>query len=256
MAPTLSSVQNALRILHLLRQRGPMKLSEVASAIGVANSTAHRLLSTLRAERFVVQESGVHEYSLGPAMLYTASASAIEHCALVAGPTMRTLRELVDETVHLTVLKGDESIFVAATESTRQVRVSSRIGQHPKAHTTAAGKILLAHIAKERLYELYPDDDLPASTSLSVTTRTSLLEEIDSALRNGYARNLGESEPDMYAIAVPIRRPDGEITCSISIAAPLSRVGALSASALGATEEIFLRALRGSQLEIEQRLGF
>ncbi|MDF2444153.1 MAG: hypothetical protein JWR01_2356 [Subtercola sp.] len=256
MTPTLSSVQNALRILHLLRQRGPLKLSEVSASLGVGTSTAHRLMSTLRAERFVIQEPGGRQYSLGPAMLYTASASAIEHCALVAAPSMRILRELLNETVHLTILKGNESIFVAATESTKQVRVGSRVGQHPEAHTTAAGKVLLADIPLEKLLELYPNEKLAGLTARSLTTRTSLLSEIGSVGGLGYARNVGESELDMYAIAVPITRPGGEVTCSLSIAAPLSRVGPLQDDGLSGAETEFLRALRESQAQIEARLGF
>ncbi|MBF8187168.1 helix-turn-helix domain-containing protein [Nonomuraea sp. K274] len=52
----IESVDNALRLIHLLRARGEVGVTAAAKALGVAPSTAHRLLAMLvfrgrRAER-------------------------------------------------------------------------------------------------------------------------------------------------------------------------------------------------------------
>ncbi len=259
MPATLSSVAHALQVLRLLRARGPLRLTDVASSLDLSPSTAHRLLATLKSERFVEQDPESRTYVLGPAMLFTSSASAIEHCALVAGPIMRRLRDLVDETVHLTILKGTESIFVAAVESSKTVRVTSRVGQHPRAHSTAAGKVLLAQLSSTQLTELYAAEDLHPETSASIPTLTLLADELRRTRSRGYGLNLGESEVDMFAVAVPIERPRGEVTCALSVAAPLSRVDRrLDDRSDGAARhaEELLAPLEAARVDVESRLGF
>lgn len=256
MSSTLSSVRKALEVLHLLRRRGPLRLSEIAAELGIGTSTAHRLLTTLREERFVRQEVDGKRYELGPAMLYATSASAMEHCVGVSAPIMQRLRQETDETVHLSILRGAETLFAAAVEPSKMVRVSSRVGQHPPAHTTAAGKVLLAALAPERVLELYPTTGLRALTDRTITTRDGLLEELSRARADGYARNVGESETEMYAIAVPLSRPGGEVAYSLSIAAPSARVAATPTGELQPVEQDYLVALRDAAHEIETHLAF
>ncbi len=261
-AETLASVDNALRILHLLRRSGPLRISELAHELGIGVSTAHRLVSTLRAQRFVRKQPSGHKYELGPAMLFTAGASAIEHCVTTATPVMNRLRDAIEETVHLSSLRGTEVIFLASAEANRQIRVTTRVGQHPRAHVTAAGKVLLAALDPDQLRELYGDAP-PALLAQSVETGTrSYLDELATVRTLGYARNLGESEPDMYTIAVPIRRPDGSVACALAISTLLSRAGvqdageAPGALRLSPTEQGYLESLTHAQGLIESLLSF
>ncbi|WP_125100173.1 IclR family transcriptional regulator [Leucobacter chromiireducens] len=257
MAGTLHSVANALDILLLLRARGPLRLSEIAAELGVGTSTAHRLVATLRDRRFVRQETGGKRYELGSAMLFTSSVSAIEHCVAVSEPVMQELRRSTEETVHLTVLRGAVCLFAASVESQRQVRVTSRVGQGPPAHTAAGGKVLLAALDAERLDELFLAGPLTRVTPHSVTDPELLRRELAAVAERGYARNLGESEADMYALAVPVHRPSGEVACSLTVAAPLSRM-ALSADReqLSARERELLVQLTAAATRIGSMLAF
>ena len=257
---SLQSVTNALRILHLLRARGPMRVSEIASALDIGLSTTHRLVATLREQRFVRQEFGSKRYELGSAMLFSSEVSALEHCVAVSATVMENLQKRLNETVHLSVLKGDRCLFAASVESQRMVRVTSRVGQGPYAHTAAGGKVLLAALTRDKLLELLPNEQLPAPTESSISNRTDLLTELDRVTENGFARNLGESESDMYALAVPVHRPTGEVISSLTIAAPLSRISEASGGGLRSTlsgyEQEILAELRASAAEIESLLAF
>ena len=256
MQPTLTSVNNALEILHLLRRRGPLRLSEIAAEIGVGTSTAHRLVATLREQRFVRQQPDGKRYELGSAMLFSTGVSALEHCVAVSAAVMEQLQELTQETVHLSVLRGATCLFAASYESRRMIRVTSRVGQGPLAHTAAGGKVLLAALDADRLRELLPSEDLAAVTERSVTTRTALLAELEEVRRRGFARNLGESEADMYALAVPVRRPGGEVIASLTIAAPLSRISPAMGADPAPHELALLEALREAAGRIESLLAY
>lgn len=256
MSSTLASVRNALQVLLVLRRRGPQRLTDIAVAVGVGVSTAHRLVATLRADGFIVQDPDTRLYELGPAASAGSSATAVQHCVTVAKPVMEGLRDRVGETVHLAVLRGTDCIFAAAVESERMVRVTSRVGQHPAAHTAAAGKVLLATLPRAEFDLLYPAEELPAPTSRSIDRRAALLVELERTSREGFARNIGESEDDMYAIAVPVHRPDGVIDASLSVSSPLSRSAVGTASTPSAAELDVLERLRAAARGIEKRRAF
>ena len=63
-AYAIDSVSNALRALLYLRDVDEVRVSELAAHLGVAASTAHRLLATLRANDFVEQVPGSRAYRL------------------------------------------------------------------------------------------------------------------------------------------------------------------------------------------------
>lgn len=257
MSSTLHSVSKALEILHLLRAHGPLRLSDIASEVGVGSSTAHRLVSTLRDQRFVRQERDGKRYELGSAMLFSSTVSALEHCVEVSADVMRDLQVTTGETIHLTVLRGGRCLFAASVESGRAVSVTSRVGQGPPAHTAAGGKILLAGLDPERLAEVYLASPLASVTADSITDLDGLRQELEAARGLGFARNLGESETDMYALAVPVHRPSGEVISSLTIAAPLSRMGRLARGAsLNAREQDLLQHLRSSASRIEALLAY
>lgn len=257
MNATLNSVTHALEILHLLRRRGPLRLSEVAAEIGVGTSSAHRLMATLREQRFVRQEVGGKRYELGSAMLFSSEVTALEHCVAVSRSVMEELQEQTGETVHLSVLRGKTCLFASSVESQRRVRVTSRVGQGPFAHTAAGGKVLLAALDEDRLGDVYLHEALAAGTPAAIASHEELSAELSRVREHGFARNLGESEDDMYAIAVPVRRPNGEVISSLTIAAPLSRIGPSSAGApLSPYERELLDALRAAAASIESLLAF
>ncbi|WP_336658801.1 IclR family transcriptional regulator [Leucobacter sp. USHLN153] len=257
MSGTLNSVTKALEVVHLLRDRGPMRISEIAAELGVAVSTAHRLVATLREQRFVRQEADGKRYELGPAMLFTSTVSALEHCVEVSRPVMEALQRSTEETVHLSVLRGRRCLFAASVESQRLVRVTSRVGQGPAAHTAAGGKVLLAALSADQVREVLLREPLETPTASSIGDPDRLWDELDAVARAGFARNRGESEQDMYALAVPVRRPSGEVISSLTIAAPLSRMGALAAGTeLSAGEAKLLAQLRAAAGRIEAHLAY
>src|SRR5215467_11271681 len=63
----IASVDRALRLL-LVGRRSSLRLSEASEALGVAPSTAHRLLAMLAFHDFVRHDGDRHGYVPGPAL--------------------------------------------------------------------------------------------------------------------------------------------------------------------------------------------
>lgn len=71
----VGAVENAPRLLQLYRERETLGVSETARLLRVGRSTAHRLLTTLCAHGFVVQDAG-RAYLVGPALRELGAAIA------------------------------------------------------------------------------------------------------------------------------------------------------------------------------------
>ena len=241
----IESVDNALRILLSLAQTERLRVSDVAASLGVARSTAHRLLAMLEYRGFVARDVGRREYVPGPALLQTGlSALRRRESWRAARPVIERLSSELQESVHLGILEGAEVLFVDGIESTRPLRAGSRVGVRLPAHCTAAGKAMLAALPVEEIRRRLPAR-LSARTSRSVTQRDDLERELEQVRSRGFATNFGESEEDLVALAAAVP-PMG----CIVVTAPASRakrrtwVGLVAGPTVAAAQEICVR-LRG-----------
>lgn len=223
----IESVDNALKLLHMLRDRSHLRVSEASSAIGVARSTAHRLLAMLRHHGFVRQDPLSRAYVAGPAFLDFGLASLRDRdIRAEARPFLETLSRETGETVHLITLQGRDVLFLDCVESARTVRVGNRTGLVLPAHCTSAGKALLAALPPERLKALYPKDGLHGLTRRSIRTRARLERELRLVRERGYATNFGETEEDIGSVGVLIQDRQRIARAALSVAAPTSRLTA------------------------------
>jgi DNA-binding IclR family transcriptional regulator len=219
----IESVDNALKILLLLGEQSELRLTEVAEYLGVASSTAHRLLAMLQYRGFVRQEPRTKLYLPGTAL--TSVAFAVLRRFDVR-ETMRPFLERINrelsETVHLAALDGAMVRFIDAIESPRAVRVASRLGLSLPASCTSTGKAMLAELSTADLYRLYPNEDLAGLTPNSIRSRSELEHEIDGVRRRGYATSSEESEEGVSAVAVafPVT---SSTRLAINVAVPVSR---------------------------------
>jgi DNA-binding IclR family transcriptional regulator len=221
----IDSVDNALRLLWLLSAQPALRLTDASRYLGVASSTAHRLLSMLQYRGFVRQNPTSRAYEAGPSLDQIAFA-LLRRLDIrdQAKPIMERLNETTQETVHLGTLEGATVRFLESIESPRAVRVSSRAGRSMPTHCTSTGKAMLATLTDERLQTLYPEEDLPPLTQHSVATRTELLAELATIRHRGYASSNEESEDSVCSVAVAIT---GAATpAALNISVPISRIDA------------------------------
>ena len=226
----LTSVDNALWLLQLIAERQALRVAEAADLLGVARSTAHRLLSALRRRDFVMQDRPNGDYRPGPALnaIGLAAISRIDIRRL-ARPVLEELQEETRETASLAVLEGTTTRFVDCVESMRSVRVGNRTGVVRPAHASAVGKALLAELSPSELERRYPEPELPAGTASALTDRAALQRELDEVRVRGYALNLEESVEGVSAVAVALRDTAGSPVAALGIAAPSSRAGDVAA---------------------------
>jgi DNA-binding IclR family transcriptional regulator len=224
---TTTSVDNALWLLQLVGERQALRVAEAADLLGVARSTAHRLLTALRRRGFVMQDRPNGAYRPGP-VLYEIGLGAVSRIDIVrvARPVLEQLREETQETASLAVLEGAMIRFVDCAESPRSVRVGNRTGVVRPAHASAVGKAILAGLPDAELDRRYPGPELPpATTSAAVTETAALRAELAEVRTRGYALNWEESSDGVCAVAVALRDTVGQPLAGLGVAAPSSRIG-------------------------------
>ncbi|MET0757651.1 MAG: IclR family transcriptional regulator [Mycobacterium sp.] len=228
-------MNNALLLLLLFREQQRVRLTDACKYLGVAHSTAHRLLAMLAHHGFVQQEPVTRAYIAGPALVEVGLAVVGSlNVREQARPMMEELAAELGETVHLGVLEGNQVRYVDAVESERALRVVARTGTLVPAHCTSLGKALLAQMTDQQVAELYPVSAEPfaARTERSITTQASLMKEVSRVRAHGYAVNAGETEDDVGSVAVAFRDFAGR-HAAIAVAAPTSRLSSSRISHIG-----------------------
>lgn len=231
----ISSVNNALLLLLLFREQPRVRLTDACKYLGVAHSTAHRLLAMLAHHGFVQQEPSTRAYVAGPALVEVGLAvvGSLDVRAQ-ARPVMEELAAELNETVHLGVLEGTAVRYVEAVEPRRMLRVAARTGTLVPAHCTSLGKALLAQLPDDRIEALYPTEAEPfeARTNRSITTQGALLAEIGRTRKRGYAINTEETEEEVGSVAVSFRDTVGR-SAALAVAAPTSRLTKARSGTIG-----------------------
>ncbi|MGP4019589.1 IclR family transcriptional regulator [Saccharopolyspora sp. 5N708] len=217
----LTSVDNALLLLQMLRDQGGLRVSEAAEELGIARSTAHRLLSMLVYRDFAIQDDR-RTYVPGPALAANQVAGHPNQWLRKAlYPHMDALCERVQETVNLMVRVGTQTRFLASVESTQILHVGDRRGTILPAHLSSGGKALLAELERDQLAQLYRPGE--ADRQLSDREWKTLLRELKAVRETGYAVNREKTEDGVSAIGMCVHDATRLAVGALSVAAPSAR---------------------------------
>jgi len=203
-----------------LADRGQLRVMAVADELGVAPSTAHRLLTTLTQCGLAAQHED-RSYVQGPAFvrLRLAPSHPVALLAIVV-PHLTRLSAATGETTHVMIRQDTTVRFIHSVEGPAALRVASRMGVVMPAHLTSGGKALLAAMKDDAIRELYAGG-VPETPNSRIKTVDDLIDEMALVRKRGYAENLGESESGISAVGVALHR--NGIPAAISISVPSIR---------------------------------
>jgi DNA-binding IclR family transcriptional regulator len=245
----IESVDKVLRLIRLLGDQPEIRLSEAARYLGVASSTAHRLLAMLHYRGLVRQDPETKAYRAGPALInLTFAVFGRLDVESAARPIMRSLSETLRETVHLGMLDCAAVRFIAAVEAPTAVRVASRLGQTLPAHCTSSGKVMLANLSDNELALNFPNEALQQVTPHSLHSRAALFKELAEVRARGYATNREESEEGVASVAVPVVTCVPGLRLALNMSAPVHRLKAAQCAGVAET-------LARAASQIGDRLG-
>ena len=220
---SIDSVDNALRILQTLRDSGQVRVSDVAAELGIARSTAHRLLAMLVYRDFAVQAED-RSYRPGPAIAAEPlRGEPAQRLRQAMRPHMEALCDQVAETINLVVRLGTQTRFLHTVESAQVLRVGDRQGTVLPAWKTSGGKALLAELPDVQLTALLRGAAGRPPEGMTAAERRSLVSELRLVRDQGYAENIQESESGVCAIGLCLRDKTGDPVAALSVSAPSVR---------------------------------
>jgi len=221
---TVASVQRAALILHMFLGRRSVAVTEVAQRLGVANSTAHRLLRSLCATNLLQQNpyTGRYELSL---LIYKLGNLAVTYSDLYQRSLvpLEKLHRATGEGCHVAVPDLPEVVYFERRDSDLTMRFLTRMGARAPANCTSTGKVLLAFAPEPLLTEVLASG-LVSLTDRSITDGLRLREELSRIRSRGYAESYGEMELGTTSLAAPIRDGSGQVVAALGLAGPAARM--------------------------------
>jgi IclR family transcriptional regulator, pca regulon regulatory protein len=228
-----------------------LTLGDLSTRVGMNRVTTFRLLRTLEECGYVRQEpkSKCYELTLKMLDLQEASLGALKYPD-TARPYLEQLGETLGESVSMAVLEGARIRYVARAPARSIMGVNLHVGSLLPAHATSMGKILLAARGEPAVRALYASIEMQAFTPQTVVSIESLIKELSTVERSGYATSNEELEKGLRSAAAPIRNPVGQVVAAINASASTARV----------TKERllaeFVPAVVDTAATISNRLGF
>lgn len=220
----VQSIAKGLAALESFAEAGhPLTLSELAQALGINNTTATRLCYTLTELGFI-RRNGQRRYHLTPRVL-TLGYSTIRGLDWreIAHYYLELLCKKVGETVNLSILVGQEILYVLRIKTERILPFDLQVGSTLPVYCTSMGKVFMAFSPPERTRPILEKLQFRPLTHRTISRMEDYFKELEQVKRKGYAINDEELSVGLRSVAAPIRDTHGWAIAAINIAVPTKR---------------------------------
>ena len=220
----VQSLDRGLAVIRCFSSEHPsLTLSEVAERTGLTRAAARRFLLTLQ-ELGYVGSSG-RQFSLRPRVLalgyaYLSSFSV----AQIAQPHLEDLAEELHESCSVSVLDGDDLVYVARASANRIMTIALTVGTRLPPYPTSMGRVLLAYLPERELNAHLSRTTLRKLTDHTVADEQELRALLATVRTQGWAAVDQELEAGVRSIAVPIRDGSRKVVAAINASAHAARV--------------------------------
>lgn len=205
-----TQIERGLAVLeHLAARPEGAPLSDIAAALELPLSAAHRLLTELVRSGYVRQLREQGDYGLTIKLValglgYLGSTGVVD----VAQPALDRLARTSAELVRLAIVDGEDLVFVAKAQgATRGLRYDPDMGLSVRLSCSAAGHAWLATLDDEVALQKVARQGFGAPGAYgprAPTTVKALLAYVHAARKRGYATINEVFAPAMAAMAAPV----------------------------------------------------
>jgi DNA-binding IclR family transcriptional regulator len=206
----------------------PLATAAISRVANLPRPTAYRIIAALISEGMLIEtQSGMLQ--LGPRLISLATRSFDRSdIRNIARIPLESLRDTLNETVHLAVNSGDEMVYIDKLESTHSVSMRSRIGTRVTLYSSSVGKAWLSLLPDVEAARIVDRINFEPKTKHTVSGAIELIEQIADIRKRGYSLDLEENEADICCYGVPIITDKGQPLGCISVSVPRYRFETLS----------------------------
>lgn len=213
-----NSLERALAILEFIAHKsGGLTNAEISDHFKMATSTSSYILRRLEREGYLRRDPENSRYEMG-LKIVALSHGALRDMGLrrIAEPILHRLSAETRISAIIGVLERGRVMIVDKVEKPDLAKIDMDIGVRYPAHSTALGKVLLAHLPQHQLLSLFDHYGLTKSSPKTIDSRDQLLAELQVVREQGYATSDGELFLGIRAVAAPIFDTNGEVSAAVS----------------------------------------
>lgn len=226
-ASNTTAPQKVCRILKILSQPDPMRLSDIAAGAEVNATTALRILETLVDEGFVRKDPAhAKRYMLGDAALTLGLAmQGRGHIRDRVRPALLRLAAVSSDTALLSTRQGLDAVCIDREFGDFPIRSNHlEIGSRRPLGVGSVGLALLAWQPPEERDTIFKLIAPRLTSRYPRLTPLRLQQEMERSLGNGYAVLLDVVVERIGGVAVPIFGADGRPVAALGIAGLSDRI--------------------------------
>lgn len=222
-----SLLERCSLIMEFVAQSGrPVSVSELIRTLSVPKPSAHRICRILECMGMLVRDPLAKGLVVGPRLLSLAlNATLSSGEDAVRRSVLRAVVDETGETCSLTIMVGDELVFLDRVESESPLRLQLFAGSRVPLHCTSGGKLFLAYLPKEKRERFVSTAHLKAYTENTITDPQALQEELEKIRMEGIGYDNQEYVKGLIATAVPVFDARGRMRAAVSVNAPAGRSG-------------------------------
>ncbi|MFD1019374.1 IclR family transcriptional regulator [Thalassobacillus hwangdonensis] len=216
------SVLKALKLLDLFsEEKTEITLKEASEMTKMPKPTVYRLLSTLEQAQFLMKtKESEHDsrYSLGLKLMELGHLVSDQlELRKIALPYMEALAQEINEVVHLVIVHQQKATYIEKVESTRALRLFTRVGKSSPLYIGSGPKLLLAYMDEDEQQQILEEADLLKLSDHDPIDESELMEELLEIKEKGYAFSLGEQDLETTGISYPIYDFRGNVIAALAI---------------------------------------
>lgn len=219
----IQSVELVFKVVEILAEHPyGLVLTEVAELAGITRPAARRYLLSLVANGYALQEKRRFKLSSRIVSVARQWISNAQIWRLVQ-PVLNKVTDKLHESCSIAEISGQDIVYVARSAARRIMTVQISVGTQLPIYCTSMGQVLLAYQSKQIQTDLISKMNFNKGTEKSIATAKEMSARIDLIKKQGYVIVDEELELGLCSLAVPIRRPNGEVKTALNISAPKSR---------------------------------
>jgi IclR family pca regulon transcriptional regulator len=214
------SVEKGFRVLAAFGSgRATLSLAQIALETKLDKSAAQRFTHTLARLGYLRKDPETKRFELTTRALdlgyhYTRASPLVERSL----PYLMHLSRDTEETVSLTVLDGNEIVYVSRFMSRYMLNTNIIIGSRLPAYCTAPGRAMLSRLPAEQAHAILRKSELRSYTPHTICRLPELLAQLAQSARRGYALANEEIFANDISIASAVLGSKGEVLGAVSIA--------------------------------------
>jgi len=246
----IQSIQRASKILDLfIGEKNPLGISDFAQKLNLPKTTIQGIVTTLMELRLLEKDRHSAKYRLGTKLFQLGMSYATSMDIMtLARVWMERLCFKYRAAVNVGMLVGSQVLIIFRVEPDKRFMTFPQSGSLIPAHTSSIGKILFAHMRREKREEILAGYSFDRLTENSIETIERYRQELETVREKGIAFDNEENIIGLAGIGGPIFNFTGQVIAAFAVSG--------EASHINECREEIITEVKNTSREVSRQLGY